>query len=80
MKEELKALGFSDSDLENVSGGIIVAEAGNQKYWLVRQNGTVISPVPTLEKAQEFAKAYGISTSVLSRDEYKAKFRWDLVW
>ena len=36
MKEELKALGLSDSDLENVSGGIIVAEAGNQKYWLVR--------------------------------------------
>ena len=80
MKEELKALGLSDSDLENVSGGIIVAESGNQKYWLVRQNGTVISPVPTLEKAQEFAKAYGISTSVLSRDEYKAKFGRDLVW
>ena len=80
MKEELKALGLSDIDLENVSGGIIVVEAGNQKYWLVRQNGTVISPVPTLEKAQEFAKAYGISTSVLSRDEYKAKFGRDLVW
>ena len=57
-----------------------MAEAGNQKYWLVRQNGTVISSVPTLEKAQEFAKAYGISTSVLSRDEYKAKFGRDLVW
>ena len=80
MKEELKALGLSDSDLKGVSGGVIVAEAGNQKYWLVRQNGTVISPVPTLEKAQEFAKAYGISTKVLTRDEYKAMFGRELTW
>ena len=80
MKEELKALGLSDSDLEGVSGGVIVVEAGNQKYWLVRQNGTVISPVPTLEKPQELAKAYGIITKVLTRDEYKSMVGRELTW
>ena len=55
MKEELKALGLSGSDLENVSGGIIVAEAGNQKYWLVRQNG-IDQMSEQLKRAQQLIK------------------------
>ena len=33
-----------------------------------------------LEKAEEFAKAYGESTRVVSKEEYKNLFGRDLVW
>ena len=69
-----------DGDLSAVSGGMIVDDGDGKKYWLVRQNGTVISPVPGLEKAEEFAKAYGESTRVVSKEEYKNLFGRDLVW
>ena len=69
-----------DEELREVSGGMIVDDGDGKKYWLVRQNGTVISPVPGLEKAEEFAKAYGESTRVVSKEEYKNLFGRDLVW
>lgn len=69
-----------DEELTEVSGGMIVDDGDGKKYWLVRQNGTVISPVPGLEKAEEFAKAYGESTRVVSKEEYKNLFGRDLVW
>lgn len=69
-----------DKELREVSGGMIVDDGDGKKYWLVRQNGTVISPVPGLEKAEEFAKAYGESTRVVSKEEYKNLFGRDLVW
>ena len=71
---------FFDEELREVSGGMIVDDGDGKKYWLVRQNGTVISPVPGLEKAEEFAKAYGESTRVVSKEEYKNLFGRDLVW
>ena len=54
-------LKLENIDLETVSGGIIVDDGNGQNYWLVRQDGTVISPVPGKEKAIEFAKAFNIS-------------------
>ena len=69
-----------DEELREVSGGMIVDDGDGKKFWLVRQNGTVISPVPGLEKAEEFAKAYGESTKVVSKEEYKNLFGRDLVW
>ena len=69
-----------DEELREVSGGMIVDDGDGKKYWLVRQNGTVISPVPGLEKAEEFAKAYGESTRVVSKEKYKNLFGRDLVW
>ena len=69
-----------DEELSAVSGGMIVDDGDGKKYWLVRQKGTVISPVPGLEKAEEFAKAYGESTRVVSKEEYKNLFGRDLVW
>ena len=71
---------LTDDQLENVSGGIIVDDGDGKKFWLVRQNGTVISPVPGLENAVEFAKAYGESTRVVTQEEYKKLFGRDLVW
>ena len=72
------AIELSPEDLENISGGLIVEDADG-KFWLVRQNGTVISPVPG-NKATEFADAYGISKDVISSEDYKLKFGRDLVW
>ena len=69
-----------DEELNAVSGGMIVDDGDGTKFWLVRQNGTVISPVPGLEKAEDFVKAYGESTKVISREEYKKLFGRDLVW
>ena len=67
-------------DLTNVSGGLIVDDGDGKKYWLVRQNGTVISPVPGLKKAQDFIKAYGEDTRVISKEEYRKLYGRDLVW
>ena len=79
-KEYGKQKSLFDEELSAVSGGMIVDDGDGKKYWLVRQNGTVISPVPGLEKAEEFAKAYGESTRVVSKEEYKNLFGRDLVW
>lgn len=66
--------------LEKVAGGIIVDDGDGKNYWLVRQNGTVISPVAELEKAQEYIKAFGESTKVITREEYKSLYGRDLIW
>ena len=79
MKDD-KILNLDDSVLEDVSGGYVVDDGDGQKYWLIRQDGSVISPVPGRAKAQEFAKAYGLSTTVLNKEEYRAKFGRDLIW
>ena len=71
---------FNDEMLENISGGLIVDDGDGKKYWLVHQNGTVISPVPGLKSAEEFIRAYGESASVISREEYKKLFGRDLTW
>ena len=79
MKDE-NNLNLDDSALEDVAGGYVVDDGDGKKYWLIRQNGSVISPVPGREMAQEFAKAYSLSTTVLTREEYKKKFGRELVW
>ena len=79
-KDEKELLQLSESELEEVSGGYVVDDGDGKKYWLIRQNGSVISPVPGREMAQEFAKAYSLSTTVLTREEYKKKFGRELVW
>lgn len=65
-------------DLEKASGGYVVEDSG--KYWIVRQNGSVISPAPDREKAVEFAKTFNTSPTVISAEEYKKLFGRDLVW
>ena len=68
-----------DKEMDAVSGGLLVDEGDGKQYWLVRQNGSVISPVPK-EKASEFAKAYGISDRLLTKEEYRRKFGRELQW
>lgn len=78
MSKEMKKL--DDLTMEEVSGGVIVDDGDGKKFWLVRQNGTVISPVPSREKAVEFAAAYGISTQIMTKEEYARHFGRELVW
>jgi len=78
MSKEMKKL--DDLTMEEVAGGVIVDDGDGKKFWLVRQNGTVISPVPSREKAIEFAAAYGISTQIMTKEEYARHFGRELVW
>ena len=59
---------------------MIVDDGDGQKFWLVRQDGTVISPVPGREKAIEFAKAYSISLQIMTKEEYVRHFGRELIW
>ena len=78
MSEEMKKL--TEQEVEIVSGGVIVDDGNGQKFWLVRQDGTVISPVPSREKAVEFAQAYHISTQIMTKEEYARHFGRELAW
>ena len=49
------------------------------EYWLVRRDGSVIAPVP-MEKGAEFAKAFGTSDEVMTKEEYRKKFGRELKW
>ena len=71
---------MNDQELEAVSGGVIVDDGDGKKFWLVRQDGTVISPVPGREKAIEFAKAYNISTQIMTKEEYARHYGRELAW
>lgn len=68
------------NEMEKVSGGYVVDDPEKNKFWIIRQNGTVIAPAPNEEQAMEFAKQFGTSPTVITMDEYKAKFGRDLVW
>ena len=78
MSEKMKEL--NDQMAEEISGGVIVDDGDGKKFWLVRQDGTVISPVPSKEKAVDFAKAYNISQQIMTREEYARHFGRELVW
>ena len=78
MSEKMKEL--NDQLAEEISGGVIVDDGDGKKFWLVRQDGTVISPVPGKEKAVDFAKAYNISQQIMTREEYARRFGRELAW
>ena len=59
---------------------MIVEDNDGKTYWLVRQDGSIISPVPSKEKAIDFAHAYSISTQIMTKEEYARHFGRPLVW
>ena len=67
-------------EMKKVSGGYVVNDEANNKYWIVRQDGSVIAPAPSVEQAQEFAKEFQTSPTVMTMEEYKKHFGRDLVW
>ena len=78
--KDMENLKLEDADLENISGGLIVDDGDGKKFWLVRQDGTVISPVPGKKKAVEFAEAFHISTKIMTKEEYYEHFHRELRW
>jgi hypothetical protein len=78
MSEKIEKL--DDQMAEEISGGVIVDDGDGKKFWLVRQDGTVISPVPSKEKAVDFAKAYNISQQIMTKEEYARRFGRELAW
>ena len=71
---------LSDVDMKDVNGGVIVNDVDAGKYWLVREDGSVIAPTPTLEKAEEFARTLNVSLETLTKDEYEKRFGKALEW
>jgi len=68
-------------EMAKVNGGYVVLDKEDEnKFWIVRQDGSVIAPAPSLEKAQEFAKAFNVSSTVLTAEEYRNLFGRDLNW
>ena len=78
--KESKKIALSDLTLEDVAGGVIVDDGDGKKFWLVRQDGSVISPGPGREKAVDFARAYHISEQIMTKEEYARRFGRDLAW
>ena len=67
-------------EMEKVSGGYVVDNGTGDKFWIVMQDGTVKGYAPSKEQAQEYAKAFGASTAILTLDGYKKKYGHDLKW
>ena len=72
--------GLKLDDMAQVSGGLVVDNGTGDKYWIIRQDGTVIGPAPNLTDAVSFAKSFSVSTEVITLEEYKTRFGRDLVW
>lgn len=67
-------------EMEKATGGIVVVDNANGKYWVVRNDGSVIGPAPNKEQAISFSKAFNIRQAIMTVEEYKKKFGHDLVW
>ena len=80
MNKDNNMVELNEEMLEGVSGGVIVDEGDGKKYWLVRQDGTVISYAPSKEKAVQFAKEFSISTQIMTKEEYARHFGRELEW
>ena len=80
MDMENKSVKLEDLPMEDIAGGVIVEDNDGSKFWLVRQDGSVISPVPNKEQAIDFAHAYSISTQIMTKEEYAKHFGRPLVW
>ena len=58
----------------------MVKDPENNKFWVVRQDGTVIGPAPDEKSAVSFAKAFSVSQTVISLEDYKERFGRELEW
>ena len=65
-------------EMEKVTGGVIV-DTGEDKLYIVRQDGTVIGPSPR-EKADSFARTMNVSTEVITAKEYEKRFGRPFRW
>ena len=80
MSKEANSRNPSFEELDKVMGGVIVDDGDGEKFWLIRQDGTVIAPTTGQDKALEMAHSFNISTEILTKEEYQARFGRELVW
>ena len=78
MNDRTNAL--NPDELEQVTGGFVLADKAKGKYCVVRQDGNILAPAPSLEKAIEYAKSYNVSQTVLTPDDYKKRYARDPEW
>ena len=71
---------LSPEQLNEIYGGIVVSDRENNKYYMVKQDGSVIAPAPSEEKAQEFIKFYNMSPSIMTLEEYEEHFGREFKW
>lgn len=70
-------------ELKDVTGGTIVVEGeeeGEKKFWLIRQDGSVIAPIPSQDMAVQFANSMSVSPDVITKDEYKKRYGREMIW
>ncbi len=67
-------------EMKKVTGGYVVDNGTGDKFWIVLQDGTVKGYAPTEQQAQEFARSFGASTTLLTLEDYQAKFGHELKW
>ncbi len=77
---EMDTTKLNMEEMEKATGGYVVDNGTGDKYWVVRQDGKVIGPAPTLNNAIDFAKAFGVSATVMTLEEYKNFFGHELKW
>ncbi|MCR5687907.1 MAG: hypothetical protein K6G58_07805 [Lachnospiraceae bacterium] len=71
---------LTPEELEQVSGGYVIKDEKMNKYGVLRQDGTLLAPAPTLDKAVEYVKSFHVSPQVMTPEEYKDRFGRDLKW
>ena len=64
--------------MEQVTGGVIV-DTGEEKLYIVRQDGTVVGPAPK-NMAESFAKTLAVSMEVITAEEYEKRFGRPFQW
>lgn len=66
--------------LEKVNGGLIVDSGDEKTYYLVKEDGSVVAPIPGVDKAMEFARTLELGQELLTMDEYEKRFGKKLEW
>ena len=83
MSEEIKKnaqdVELSPEDLEKIAGGLVV-DCGTWRYARVvdEKTGEVIGQNWYIKDAQKLAERNGLSTEVITMEEYKKRFGHDL--
>ena len=67
-------------EMEKATGGYVVRDEKEDKFWVVAQDGSVIAPAPSEALAMSFAKTLNVSSTVMTLDEYKNMFGRELKW
>ena len=80
MESNKKMQELNMEQLEQVTGGLVMQDSDENKFWIVRQDGTIIAPAPSADDAVSFAKAFSTSPTMITKEDYRRMFGRDPVW